>query len=366
VNQAHRLGYGLDGSTGNDFFNALPVSTDTRSANTGSATIGGGAITAASLLTFHDYEIHFSSATAYSIVDADTGATIKGNYTGTAIAAPTVDAPVSVVTGANDTLTVSVDGTASGTITLSGAASPGLSYTSGAALASEVQSKINADATLSAAGKSVTVIYDTTTNRLVITSNDTTSSSVVDVTGGTARATLGLSAGTSTAASGTYGTPQTFTLDGISVTISGTPAANDVFEVNSRDGAAASLTVAVTDRNKVAASSALTGIPFDNGVALQMSALKSKSLAALGSATLSQYYGATAATLGSTTQKAVRDFNVQTGLQEQLQAFRSEVSGVSLDEELVRMLQYQRAFEAAARLITLTDQMLEDLMTLKR
>src|SRR5690606_3884876 len=124
----------------------------------------------------------------YSIVDRTTGSTIRGNYAGTAVSPPTADTPVTIVTGANDTLTLTVDGVASGTITLSGAASPGLAYTSGAALAQERQARINADATLQAAGRTVTVTYDTTTSRFVITSNDTTASSAVTVTGGTARA----------------------------------------------------------------------------------------------------------------------------------------------------------------------------------
>jgi len=362
VNQVHRLGYGLDGTTGNNFFSALSVTAAAKNTNSGSATIGSGAITANSLLTMHDYEVRFSSATAYSIVDTTTGATIKGNYTGTAITAPTTDAPVSIVTGTNDTLVVSVDGTASGTITLTGAASPGQSYSSGAALATEVQSKINADATLVAAGKSVTVAYDTTTNRLVITSDSTASTSAVNVTGGTARATLGFSAGTSTAASGTYSTPQTFTLDGISVTITGTPAANDVFTVNSRKDSARNLAVSLTSANKVAASSTLAGVPSDNSTAQTLAALKTKSVSALGSTTFNNFYGATASSFGATVQKADRDFRSQEILQGQLESFRSEVSGVSLDEEMVNMLQFQQTFMAASRLIVMTDDMMKILL----
>lgn len=48
----------------------------------------------------------------------------------------------------------------------------------------ELQTKMNADATLSAAGKSVVVTYDTTTSRFTITSNALTSTSAVNVTGG--------------------------------------------------------------------------------------------------------------------------------------------------------------------------------------
>jgi flagellar hook-associated protein 1 FlgK len=217
-----------------------------------------------------------------------------------------------------------------------------------------------------AAGKSVTVIYDTTANRLVITSNSTASSSAVNVTGGTARATLGLSSGTSTAASGTYGSPQTFNLDGISVTITGTPAASDVFTVNSWKDGARNLAVSLTDANKVAASSTSAGVPSNNQTAQAMASLKTKSLAALGSTTFSSYYAVTASNFGSTVQRADSDFRSQEILQGQLDSFRSEVSGVSLDEEMVNMLQFERAFQAASRLIVMTDELLQTLLDIRR
>jgi flagellar hook-associated protein 1 FlgK len=366
VNQVHRLGFGLDGTTGADFFSPLSVAARGQAVNTGTALIESGAVTADSLLTQHEYEIRFSSATAYSIVDATTGATVKGNYSGTALTAPTAAAPVNIVTGTNDTLVLSVDGTASGTITLTGAASPGQAYNSGAALATEVQSKINADATLVAAGKSVTVLYDTSRNRFVITSTSTASSSVVDVTGGTARATLGLSAGTSTAASGTYGTPQTFTFDGISVQLSGVPAADDVFTVSTRTNAAKTLAVALTDENTIAASGTQAGIPGDNATALALVALQSRALTTLEGATLTAYYGATASAVGSVVQTNTQNLGTQEGVRNQLITIRGQTSGVSTDEELANLLQFQHAYQAAARIIIVADEMFQTLLDLKR
>jgi flagellar hook-associated protein 1 FlgK len=51
---------------------------------------------------------------------------------------------------------------------------------------------------------------------------------------------------------------------------------------------------------------------------------------------------------------------------EQLEAHRAEISGVSLDEELVNLLKYQRAFQAASRLIVVADELLQTILTLKR
>jgi flagellar hook-associated protein 1 len=366
VNQIHRQGYGLDGSTGNDFFSGLSVTTQTPTTNVGSSSIGNGAVTAPSLLTFHDYEIRFSGANNYAIVDATTGAGIKGSYTGTAITPPTVDVPFNIVSGVNDTLVVSVDGTTSGTITLNGAGSPGLSYTSGAALATELQSKINTDSTLAVAGRQVTVSFDKTANRLVLRSNSVGGASSVDVTGGTARAGLGLSGGTSTAASGTYSGPHTFHADGIAVTVSGAPAANDVVRFNSRDNVARDLAVALSDPSKVALSSTRAGVPGNSQNGLNLVALQSKAIAGLDNTTLIDAYRKTATNLGVASQVAGQRLETVEIRHEQLLNFRAQVSGVSLDEELVNLLKYQRAFEAASRMIIAADEMMSTLISLKR
>ncbi len=366
VNQRHRAGYGLDGSTGQDVFSGLSVTTKGLTTNTGSGTIGNGAVTAPSLMTFHDYEIRFSGTNSYTIVDATTGSGIKGNYTGTALTPPTVDAPLNIVSGVNDTLVVSVDGTTSGTITLNGAASPGISYTSGNALAAELQSKINADATLTAAGRRVTVNFDSTTNRLVVRSNSTGGASAVDVLGGTARAGLGLSGGTATAASGTYSGPQTFHVDGVAVTVSGAPAANDVLAFNSRENAARDILVALSDPSKLAFSSTRAGVPGNNQNGLSLVALQSKTITSLDNATLLDSYRKTTADLGVASQVAKQRLDTQEVRQEQLESFHAQVSGVSLDEELVNLLKYQRAFEAASRMIVAADEMMSTLISLKR
>src|SRR6185437_184063 len=366
VNQIHRTGYGLDGSTGQDFFSGLSVTTKDSSTNVGSGSIGNGVVTAPSLLTFHDYEIRFNGSSNYSIVDATTGTGIRGNYTGTALTPPTVDAPLSIVTGVNDTLVVSVDGTTSGTITLNGAASPGQPYTSGDDLAAELQSKINADSTLAAAGRQVAVIFDNTTNRLVLRSNSIGGTSSVDVTGGTARGSLGLSGGISTAATGTYSAPQTFQVDGIAVTVSGAPAANDLFSFNSRENAARDLSVALSDPSKIALSSTRAGVPGNNQNGLALVALQSKTIGGLGDQTFSDAYSNTATSLGVASQQAGQSFNAQQAQLQQLQTYQSQVSGVSIDEELANLLTYQRAFEAASRLITTADEMMQTLIALKQ
>jgi flagellar hook-associated protein 1 FlgK len=48
----------------------------------------------------------------------------------------------------------------------------------------------------------------------------------------------------------------------------------------------------------------------------------------------------------------------------QTQAQRDSVSGVSLDEEAISLLQYQKAYEAAARFLRIADEMTQTILQL--
>ena len=46
----------------------------------------------------------------------------------------------------------------------------------------------------------------------------------------------------------------------------------------------------------------------------------------------------------------------------QFSQIRSSISGVNMDEELAKMMQYQKAYEASARFVGTVDQMMETLV----
>lgn len=129
---------------------------------------------------------------------------------------------------------------------------------------------------------------------------------------------------------------------------------------------AATIGVALTDRRQVAASSTAAGVPGNNVNALAVAGLQDSTLAGLGNATFQEYYSALAGSFGATLQGTKRDLEGQEILNDQLLAHRAQVSGVSMDEELISLLKYQRAFEAASKLITTSDEMLQAILTLKR
>jgi len=99
----------------------------------------------------------------------------SGRFVGAALSG--FESPLTLDAG-NNNFSVAIDSIVSGTITLNEG-----DYASGAELAAEMQTQINADTALSSAGKSVTVTFDTATNRLAIKSDSTSNGSTVAVTG---------------------------------------------------------------------------------------------------------------------------------------------------------------------------------------
>jgi flagellar hook-associated protein 1 FlgK len=82
-NQQHQSGFALDGTTNNAFFSALsPQAPLANDRNTGSAIGSSVTIADPTLVTFQNYEVQFTGASAYSVVNTATGATVtSGVYT---------------------------------------------------------------------------------------------------------------------------------------------------------------------------------------------------------------------------------------------------------------------------------------------
>ena len=125
--------------------------------------------------------MYSSSSTLLSVSGGDNKPPVAGAYafTMTAFVAGSVSGLVDTdttpeVTSSNNTIQLTVDGTTSGTITI-----PASHYSSQEALATAIQTAINADSTLSAASKAVTVTYSNSTYN--ITSNTKGSSSSISI-----------------------------------------------------------------------------------------------------------------------------------------------------------------------------------------
>lgn len=104
----------------------------------------------------------------------------------------------------------------------------------------------------------------------------------------------------------------------------------------------------------------------DNRAALDMAGIRTAKLLEGGSQSIPEYYQALIARLGISTRTNSERLSVEQNFVNQFEARRQEVSGVSLDEEVTNLIQFQRAFEASARVITIADRMLETLLNVVR
>lgn len=66
--------------------------------------------------------------------------------------------------------------------------------------------------------------------------------------------------------------------------------------------------------------------------------------------------------LGVDAQTATRRVEIQAAITDQVDATRESISGVDIDEEMTDMIMYQHAYEAAGRLLTAVDELLDTLI----
>lgn len=126
-------------------------------------------------------------------------------------------------------------------------------------------------------------------------------------------------------------------------------------------GAASSIALALTDTDQVAAGT--ENLSGDNTNALPMVALQDET-AMEDSATFQDYYSRIAAGIGI---EASRNTTALEGAEDaltQLQNLRDSLAGVSIDEEMVLLTQYQNGYEAAAKYLSVVQDLLDTLMSL--
>ncbi|MBE3573750.1 MAG: flagellar hook-associated protein FlgK [Moorella humiferrea] len=82
----------------------------------------------------------------------------------------------------------------------------------------------------------------------------------------------------------------------------------------------------------------------------------------LGGATFNEYFNALLADIGARSGSATDMADTQRAVAEQVESLRQSVSGVNLDEELSRLIQYQYGYQASARVLATIDEMLDYLI----
>lgn len=137
---------------------------------------------------------------------------------------------------------------------------------------------------------------------------------------------------------------------------------------DSVSGAASTLSMNRTLYNDVGriAAGAKTNSPGDATIANVISSLQSRTVMEDGSSTFDDFYNSQVGQIGTITQRAVKGQEAQKDIVSQLNNIRESVSGVSLDEETTKLIEFQKAYDASARLIRTADEMFDTILNLKR
>ena len=326
VNQAQAAGVDLTGAAGKPMFAVGPVTTAASSANTGTSTI---AVTRTDLnsLTADDYTLRQTGG-AWQLTDNTTNQVVTMTGTGTA-ADPFKAAGISIVVGGG----AAANGD-SYLIQPTAGASAGLSVLltspSQIAAASSIQTTAGAGNTGTGAVSS-SVVSDPSTWVSGTYKISILAGNQYQVTDSAANVV----------ATGTYSSGTPITFNGESVTLTGAPATGDTFNV----GAASSANVG-DNSNAFALIDSLNANKLNGGTT---------SLSNVANNLVSQ--------VGVQTQQAQSNASAQKAVNASANDTRNNLSGVNLDEEAAKMVQFQQAYSACAQLIQTSNAMFNSLLS---
>jgi flagellar hook-associated protein 1 FlgK len=335
TNAAHRLGLDLEGRPGGDFFAALDGAPRVSSAffNSGTASLSARIVDPAALTT-SDYRLVRDGAN-YTLRRLTDGATtdVTGAFSGGPPATVTVDGlELSFDAGAladGDQFVIQP--------TLAAAGSMAVEVGSGRAVAAAGVLRAEADtgntgsaaidqprvadvATLPLGGGGIELVFDAGANQW----------NVVGGPGGTIPYDPATDAG---------GLPVTLGPDGLAFTLSGTPGDGDVLRIVDNAGGRGD--------NRTALAVAAGG---------QFGALEG------GTATIPEAYGAVVADVATRSREAQVASEVEASRLDSARGRREAIAGVNLDEEAADLLRYQQAYAAAARVVSVADELFQSLL----
>ncbi len=147
-------------------------------------------------------------------------------------------------------------------------------------------------------------------------------------------------AGGTVLASGAYTAGQPITANGWSVAVSGTPAAGDSFSV-----------------------AANTNGLNDNSNARSLAALANRGVLAGGGTSVLSAYASITTQIGTVGSQATTNLTTQTSLNNQAVSAQQSVSGVNMDEEAAKLVNFQQAYQASAQIISASQAIFSSLLS---
>ncbi|MDZ4772654.1 MAG: flagellar hook-associated protein FlgK [Planctomycetota bacterium] len=138
---------------------------------------------------------------------------------------------------------------------------------------------------------------------------------------------------------------------GVNALVTGTDAAS--FEVRAD---------IVDDPSRLATSG--TGASGDNSALLALANVDEVAIDSMDGQTVSTFYAALVVSIGSDASSTQAMYDTEETVMASLDARRQSISGVNVDEELIDFERYQQAYSAAARFLSVVNQVQEELMRL--
>jgi flagellar hook-associated protein 1 FlgK len=143
-----------------------------------------------------------------------------------------------------------------------------------------------------------------------------------------------------------------------------------LFTYDAANSTASARTLAVNPALTAAQLAAIDpGPPYiGNGVALKLAALASPTDPAgkIDGLSYVEFFGEMAALAGREAAAADNGLSLQRDRSAQARALRDQLSGVSLDEEAIHLVEFQRAYQATARMISVLDELTQVAVNLLR
>ncbi|KAF1044619.1 flagellar hook-associated protein FlgK [Xylophilus sp.] len=334
VNAQHQVGVDFNGNAGGNFFTPITIP-DARAAsfNTGTATVSA-TVGDASQLEASNYQILFTSATGGSITRLSDGVAENFTVSGT---------PPTIQTASGTGLTLTVSGTPN--------AGDAYVLEPYATAASQMQMAFSSPRELAVANPVEASIASTNTGSLAVTSLQATPALGANATTTGYAATLTFAAGP----------PATYTVTGSGTPASGTTASYVPGQTISIDGWELKLTGSPQDGDTIQVGKATSDFSQRNaGNASALMNRRDKTLFDGGS--LSDGYASLIAQIGVRTQAAQYASSVSDQIAASTESDRTAVSGVNLDEEAARLLQFQQAYQACSKMVQIANGIFDSLI----
>lgn len=317
-NEQHHAGMDLNGALGGDFFNLPAPGVSGLATNSAGLTVNAsisdiGAVTASSYVLGFDGSV-------WSLARSD-GVNVPLAGAGTAVSPFTADGLSLVVGGApaaGDRFQIKpVQGAASGL---------SVAITQTSQIAAAVPMRTLADAANTGNGLigAPRVVDATDPALLTPLTISFTAPNTYQINGAGAFA---------------YVPGSTIAVNGLEFAISATPATGDSFTVVPNAGGVG-----------------------DNGNALRLGELLNQGVLDSGATSVGSAFGQLVAQVGTSTAQASIGLDAQTALRTQAEQAQQSVSGVSLDEEAANLLRFEQSYQAAARVISIADNLFQTLL----